>query len=191
MTWQRKLGSIAVVLVTSIAVLGAAGYLVLRSPRFQEYLLAQIEKQASDATGAEVQVQNLALHLSQLTADAYGITVRGNQPASARPLVQADQLRIRLRIISLLRKKVDLSEIVLRHPVVNLQVRKDGTTNLPTPPKSNSNTSTNLFDLGIRHVLLEHGEIYYNDVKTPLEAELHDVQLELKSEFARDRKSVV
>jgi len=182
MTWQRKLGSIAVVLVTSIAVLGAAGYLVLRSPRFQEYLLAQIEKQASDATGAEVQVQNLALHLSQLTADAYGITVRGNQPASARPLVQADQLRIRLRIISLLRKKVDLSEIVLRHPVVNLQVRKDGTTNLPTPPKSNSNT-TNLFDLGIRHVLLEHGEIYYNDVKTPLDAELHDLQVEIKAEL--------
>ena len=141
MAWKRKLGWIAVVLVTSTAVIGVAGYLIVDSQRFHGYLLAQIEKQTSEATGAEVRVQNLALHISQLTADGYGIIVRGNQPASSRPLVQADQLRIRLRIVSLLRKKVDLSEIILRHPVVNLQVRKDGTTNLPTIPKSNSNTS--------------------------------------------------
>src|SRR2546430_4960976 len=166
MAWQQKLRRIAIVLQASTVALTVAGYFVLRSPRFHEYLLAQIEKKVSEATGTDVQIQNFVLHFSGLTADAYGITVRGNQPVSARPLVQADQLRIRLRIISLLRKKVDLSEIVLRHPVVNFQVRKDGTTNLPTPPKSNSNT-TNLFDLGIRHVLLEHGEIYYNDVKTP------------------------
>src|SRR4029077_5336031 len=43
---------------------------------------------------------------------------------------------------------------------------------------------TDPFDLGIRHVVLSNGEIYYNDVKTPLDAELHEVQLELKSEFA-------
>lgn len=183
MMWRRSLGWLIAVLVTSIAVIGVAGYLVVNSTRFHGYLLAQIEKQASEATGAEVQVQNLTLHLSQLAADAYGITVRGNQPASARPLVQADQLRIRLKIVSLLRKKIDLSEIVLRHPVVNLQVRKDGTSNLPTPPKSNKDTSSNLFDLGIRHVLLEHGEIYYNDVKTPLDAELHDLEVEIKAQL--------
>jgi translocation and assembly module TamB len=180
MTWKNKLGWVGVVLVATIAVLGAAGYVTVRSPRFHGYLLAQIEKQASEATGAQVRIQNFALHLSRLTADAYGITVGGNQPA-ARPLVQTDQLRIRLKIVSLLRKKVDLSEIVLLHPVVNLLVRKDGSTNLPTPPKSNGDSSTNLFDLGIQHVLLERGEVYYNDVKTPLDAELHDLQLEIKS----------
>ncbi len=99
------------------------------------------------------------------------------------PLVQADQLMIRLKIVSLLHKKVDLNEIVLRHPVVNLLVRRDGTTNLPTPPKSSGSTSTSPFDLGIQHVLIERGEIYYNDVKTPLDAELHNLQLEIKSEL--------
>jgi translocation and assembly module TamB len=183
MTWQRRLAWLAVVLVTSIAVIGVAGYLIVNSPRFHRYLLAQIEKQASEATGAEVRVQNFALHLSQLAADAYGITVRGNQPASARPLVQVDQLRIRLKIVSLVRKKIDLNEIILRHPVVSLQVMKDGTTNLPTPPKSNKDTSSNLFDLGIQRVLLEHGEIYYNDVKTPLDAELHDLEVEIKAQL--------
>jgi translocation and assembly module TamB len=183
MAWKKKLGWIGMVLAASIAVVGVAGYLVLRSPKFHGYVLAQIEKQASEATGAQVRIQNFAFHLSRLAADAYGITVRGNQPASARPLVQADQLRIRLRIVSLLRKKVDLSEIILRHPVVNLQVRKDGTTNLPTPPKTNGKASSSPFDLGIQHVLVEHGEIYYNDVKTLVDAELHELQVEIKAEL--------
>src|SRR5438477_6283366 len=182
MAWKRKLTWIALVLVGSVVVLSVGGYLVLRSARFHGYLRGQIEKRASEATGAEVRIQNFAIHVSQLAADAYGITVGGNQPVSARPLVQADELRIRLKIISLLRKKIDLNEIVLQHPVVNLRVSKDGTTNLPVIPKSSSNTSTNPFDLGIQHVLLENGEIYYNDVKTSLQAELHDVQVEIKAQ---------
>src|SRR5215470_6846900 len=183
MTWKRKLGWAGISLAAIVLVIGIAGYLVLRSQRFHSYVLAKIQQQASEATGAQVRIQDFALHLSSLGADVYGITIRGSEPKSAMPLVQADQLMVRLKIVSLLHKKVDLNEIILRHPVVNLLVRKDGTTNLPTPPKSNSNSSTSPFDLGIQHVLLEKGEIYYNDVKTPLDAELHALQLEIKSEL--------
>ncbi|HMJ23186.1 MAG TPA: translocation/assembly module TamB domain-containing protein, partial [Terriglobales bacterium] len=184
MAWKTKLGWIAISLVALVVVLMIAGYVVFRTQRFHDYVLAKLQLQASEATGGQVQIQNFALRLSSLTADAYGIRIRGSEPKSRPPLVQADQLMVRLKVVSLLRKKVDLNEIILRHPVVNLLVNKDGTTNLPSPPKSNSNGSTNPFDLGIRHVVLSNGEIYYNDVKTPLNAELHDVQLELKSEFA-------
>ncbi len=184
MAWKRKLGWIAISFVALVVVVVIAGYVALRTQRFHDYVLAKLQQQASEATGGQVRIQNFALHLSSLTADAYGITIRGSEPRSRPPLVQADQLRVRLKIVSLLRKKIDLNEIILRHPVVNLLVKKDGTTNLPTPPKSSSNGSANPFDLGIQHLLLSNGEIYYNDVKTPLDAELHDVQLELKSEFA-------
>ncbi len=167
-----------------IVVLGIAGYFTFRSQAFHKYVLAKIQQQASEATGAQVRIQNFTLHVSTLSANAYGITIRGTESKSAAPLAQADQLMVRLKIVSLLHKKVDLNEIILRHPVVSLRIKKDGSTNLPTPPKSKSNSSTNLFDLGIQHVLLSQGEIYYNDVKTPLDAELHDLQLEVKSEFA-------
>jgi len=181
MTWKRKIGWLAIILVATIVTVGIAGHIVVRSQKFHDFLLTQIQQRASESTGAQVRIQNLALHLSTLAADAYGITIRGNETASAQPLAQADQLTVRVRIVSLLRKKIDLNEIVLRHPVVNLIVKKDGSTNLPTPPKLNRNGSTNPFDLGIQHVLLEKGEIYYNDVKTPLNAELHDLRLEVKS----------
>src|SRR3984893_11140794 len=183
MAWKRKLGWIAIGFVALVTVLVIAGYVVFRTQSFHDYVLVKLQQQASEATGGEVRIQNFALHLSTLTADAYGITIRGREPNSEAPLVQADQLMVRLKIISLLRKRIDLKEIVVRHPVVNLLVERDGSTNLPVPPKSNSNSTTNLFDLGIQHVLLSHGEIYYNDVKMPLDAELHDLQLEIKSEL--------
>ena len=166
-----------------LLVLGIAGYAVLHSQRFHSYVLTKIQQQASEATGTQVRIDDFVLHLTSLTAQAYGITIHGSETGSASPLAHADELRIRLKIVSLLHKRVDLKEIVLRHPVVHLLVRKDGTTNLPTPPKSNSNASTSPFDLGIQHVLLKHGEVYYNDVKTPLDAELHALQLEIKSNF--------
>src|SRR5713226_5530850 len=184
MAWKRKLGWIAISFVALVTVLVIAGYVVFRTQRFHDYVLVKLQQQASEAIGGQVRIQNFALRLSSLTADAYGITIRGSEPKSRPSLVQADQLTVRLKIVSLLRKKIDLNEIILRHPVVNLLIRKDGSTNLPTPPKSNSNDSTNPFDLGIQHLLLSNGEIYYNDVKTPLDAELHDMQLELKSKFA-------
>jgi translocation and assembly module TamB len=183
MAWKRKLASITMGLVVFVVILGVAGYFVFGGQRFHNYVFAKLQQQASEATGGVVRIQNFALHLSTLTADVYGITIRGREPKSEAPLVQADQLMVRLKIISLLHKKIDLNEIVIRHPVVNLLVERDGSTNLPVPRKSNSNSSTNLFDLGIQHFLLSHGEIYYNDVKTPLDAELHDLQLEINSEL--------
>ena len=187
MAWKNKLGWVAIFIVGLIVLVVVAGFFILRSSAFHNYVLAKIEQTAGEATGGKVEIQNYVFHLSTLSADAYGITIHGTEPRSTRPLVQADHLMVRLKIVSLLNKKVDLREIILRHPVVNLQVKKDGTTNLPTPPKSKSNSSTNLFDLGIRHVLLTNGEVYYNDVKTPLDAELHDLELEVKSEYMSNR----
>jgi translocation and assembly module TamB len=183
MVWKRKLSWITLAGVATATLLLVTGYMALRSRPLHRYFLAQIQKQASEATGAQVKIQDFALHLSDLAVDAYGITVHGGEPVAGRPLVQADQLSIRLKIVSLLHRKVDLNEIVLRHPVVHLMVSKEGTTNLPSPPRT-SKKSTSPFDLGVQHVLLDHGEIYYNDVKTPLNAELHDLQIEVRSALA-------
>jgi translocation and assembly module TamB len=181
MSWKRKLGWVGVVLVIVIFALGVAGYVALRTEAVHKYVLGKIQEQASQATGAQVRIQDFALQLSSLRADAYGITIHGTEGQARSPLVQADQLAIRLKIVSLVHKKIDLNEIVLRHPVVHLLLAKNGATNLPTPPPSNSGSSSNPFDLGIQHILISKGEIYYNDVKTPLDAELHDLQLEVRS----------
>jgi len=89
MAWKTKLGWIAISFVAFVVVLMIAGYVVFRTQRFHDYVLAKLQQQASEATGGQVRIQNFALRLSSLTADAYGITIRGSEPKSRPPLIQA------------------------------------------------------------------------------------------------------
>ncbi len=75
MAWKTKLGWIVICLVAFVVVLVIAGYVVFRTQRFHDYVLAKLQQQASEATGGQVRIQNFALRPSSLTADAYGITI--------------------------------------------------------------------------------------------------------------------
>jgi len=163
-----------VVLVIGIGL--TAVLLLQRSPKFRSTFLAKIEQSVKDSTGAQMQVKDFSLHLSTLTLDIYGIVVHGTEPAGSPPLAQADHLGVGIAIDSLIGRKWHFRNIVLDHPVVQVAVNKAGENNLPKP-KQQSSSSTNLFDLGVRQAMLNRGEIYYNDQKSVLTAELHDLGL--------------
>ena len=90
------------------------------------------------------------------------------------PLLAVDHIKIGITIVSLLRLQWNLNDIEVDHPVARLLVNERGESNLPT--RRNTGTSqTNIFDLAIRHARLDHGELYYNDKKSTIDADLHDV----------------
>src|SRR6516225_7309738 len=113
MAWEKTFRWVGMSLLVVLLVLGIAGYTVLHSQRIHSYLLAKIQEHASASMGAQVRIRDFQGHLSTLTFDFYGITIRGSEPMSVIPLAHADQLRVRLKVVSLLRKKVDLNEIML------------------------------------------------------------------------------
>ena len=47
----------------------------------------------------------------------------------------------------------------------------------------------NVFDLAIRELRLNNGEIYYNDQKTPLEADLHNFAVSANYDPAQKKYS--
>src|SRR5258708_7161549 len=63
---------------------------------------------------------------------------------------------------------------MIEHAVIHVYVNHDGQNNLPQIP-SQSGSHTNVFDLAIQHVAIVGGELNYNDRKTPLDADLHDL----------------
>jgi translocation and assembly module TamB len=65
---------------------------------------------------------------------------------------------------------------VVDRPVVKVYTDAHGVTNIPVIKSSSSSSSnTSLFDLGIRHAVLDQGEVYYNDRQSALSADLHNV----------------
>jgi translocation and assembly module TamB len=148
---------------------------LLHSAAFHDYVLRTAETQAREALGVHVGIQNYALNLSNLQLDVYGVTVDGASPYTNPPLLQVRHAEASIRIVSILQKKWYLNDVRVDQPVVQVFVDKDGHSNILTIKSSNTKSNTSIFDLGIRHAVLDHGDIFYNDQPTPLNADLHDL----------------
>ncbi len=155
-------------------VLTIIAFFVLRSRSFHNRILSYAQEQASASLGVQVEARDFAVHLSKLSLDLYGVTVHGAPPYANPPLLQVDHVGLGVRIVSILHQSWYLNDVAIDRPVAQLFVDRDGKNNLPNP-KSSGQSNTSIFDLAVRHVLMDRGEVYYNNRKSTLTADLHDV----------------
>ncbi len=176
----RKLAAWLLAVLAMLLVSGAiGGYLFLKSSEFNQFARRKIAEAAQQATGAPTTIRGFDFSLSTLTAHLYNITVHGTESAGEAPLLQIDKLTVGLKIRSALHRKVNLSELVIEHPVAYVRVDSAGKSNLPTAPPSQSSSKTSLFDLAVRHAQLIRGNVTYNDRETPLDADLYNLAAEI------------
>ncbi len=173
--WKGIVGWIAAGIGVLICLIIVAIIVLLHNAAFHRYLLRTAQAKASAALGTQVRLRDFALHWSGISPilDLYSAQVDGAGPHPTPPLVQVDHVHVAVRITSLLRRTWYLSDITLDRPVVHVFVDRQGTSNLPAS-KSSGNGHTSVFDLGVRHALLDRGEVYFNDRKSVLSADLHD-----------------
>jgi translocation and assembly module TamB len=179
MKGQKIIGWTLAIIVVLIVVGVLGGYFFLKSSAFQHLAIGKIVETANQSTGGRTEIGGLDFSLSTLTAHLYNITVRGTEPSDQPPLLHVDKLTVGLKIQSALRRKVNLSELLIDHPVVHMQVDRQGRNNLPQAPPSQSSSNTNVFDLAVGHTQLSNGEVNYNDKKTPMEADLYDLATDI------------
>jgi translocation and assembly module TamB len=159
-------------------VIGAIVLAVLvNSTRFHSYLLNTLETQATNSLGVRVKVQNFTPHVSALSVDLYGITIDGASPYPNPPLLQVQHVQAGVRIVSILERKWYFDSIRVDGPVIQVFIDKHGVSNIPTLKSSGSGNNTTIFDLGIRHAVIDNGVVFYNDQPTALAVDLHNVDL--------------
>lgn len=160
----RILAWIAGSLVLLVIVCGIGLVALVNTDGVHRYLIGLAQQEASKQLGVRVQLQNFTLHWSGLSLDLYGITVDGAAPYREPALLEADHIAVGVRVISVFGRKWYLDNLQIDHPVVWVLIDKNGVSNLPKlqgGSDSNGGT-TNIFDLGIRHAVLDRGEIYFN-----------------------------
>jgi translocation and assembly module TamB len=177
----------SLVVVSSILLIGIVA--LLHNNAFRQYLLRIAHTKLSEAVGIELKMRDFSVHLSGLSpaVDMYDVVIDGAPPYTTPPLVQVDHLSVGVQIVSLLSRKWYLKDIVIDHPVAHVFVAENGDTNLPKTKSSGQSTS--VFDLGIRHVMLGHGEVFYNDQKSALDADLHEFEFQSSFDPAQKRYS--
>jgi translocation and assembly module TamB len=162
-------------LVLLVLAVGALDIL-LHSERVHDYALALVQQKASERLGTKVTLENFTVNLHNLSLDLYGLTVEGAKPYANPPLLQVQHAHVGVRIVSILERKWYLDSLVIDRPVVKVFVDPYGISNIPTLKSSGGSSNTSIFDLGVRHAVLGSGEAYYNDQKSVLAADLHDLE---------------
>jgi translocation and assembly module TamB len=172
----RAVGWFFTGLLVLLALAVGALDVLLHSQRVHDYALAIVQQKASERLGTKVTLENFTIHLHNLSLDLYGLTVDGAKPYADPPLLQVQHAHIGVQIVSVLQRKWYLDSVVIDRPVVKLFVDPQGVLNLPTLKSTGGSSNTSVFDLGIRHTVLASGEAYYNNRKSVLAGDLHDVE---------------
>ncbi|MGB7601274.1 MAG: translocation/assembly module TamB domain-containing protein [Candidatus Sulfotelmatobacter sp.] len=178
MRWRRIIGWTLAISGTLIAIVLIGGVLFLRTASFQRLAIRSIMKDVNEATGSRMDIGHFDFQLSTLTAHLHGITVHGSEATGQSPLLHVDELTVGLKIRSIFRRKVSLSDLLIEHPVAYVRINREGKSNLPQPPQKES-SNRNVFDLAAGHVLLTGGQINYNDASVPVDADLYDLKTEI------------
>jgi len=164
--------------VVLILVLFVGIFALLHNNSFRQYLLRIAQTRLTEATGLDLKMRDFSVHLSGISpaVDMYDVVIDGAPPYQSPPLLKVDHLSVGIQVMSLFQRTWYLKDIAIDHPVARVFVAENGETNLPT--LKSSDQSTSVFDLGVRHVMLGQGELYYNDQKSALDADLHNFQFQ-------------
>ena len=168
--WKRVAAWTGGILLFVIIALVLTIYVLLHNRAFHQYVLRTAQEKISAALGSQVQARDYALtfHGISPALDLYNVVINGANPYPTPPLLTADHLHAGIRVVSLLSKTWYMDDVTINHPVVHVFVDAHGTDNLPQTKSSNQKSNTSIFDLGVRHALLDNGEVYYNNRKSAL-----------------------
>jgi translocation and assembly module TamB len=189
--WKKVVAWIAGGTAIMIVLVVIAIVILLHSERFHRYVLGVAEQKATAALGSQVQARDFRLSWSGISPriDLYDVVVAGAPPYTSPPLLTVAHIELAVKITSLLHRTWYVDYVGVDRPVVHYFGDARGVDNLPQTKSSQTNQQSrvNLFQLGIRHAVLDRGEVWYNNRKSSLEADLHDVSLQSAFDPARTR----
>ena len=121
------------VLLSLFGIVALAILVILPSDWLQEKVRNRIVYEAERVSGGRVEIGRFQFDWKTLTAEVAPFVLHGKEAAGEAPLVQADSVRVGLKIISLMERRVDLALATVLRPKVNILVDANGRLNLPEP----------------------------------------------------------
>lgn len=155
---------------------------ILRSQWFKNEIRLRVIATLEHVTGARVDLPSFDYQWRTLSVTLGDLTLHGNEPAGLPPLFHAKRAEIQLKIISLLRRKIDLDGITLDSPQLYLLMRADGTTNLPGPSalRRSSAIDDQLLSLAVKRLQIRRGTAEINQRRYNFDADLNQFRADLR-----------
>jgi hypothetical protein len=167
--WKRwVLGAVVVILAVPLI-----GMLILSSGATDDYIRRNIIEQIEKLTDGKTELRAFHFNPWRLRVVLSDFTIHGREPAGTPPFFHADRLEVGVRIDSFLGRQVSVGAVEISRPAVHVRVERDGSINVPITPRPTQAKPLRqrIFDVAVRRLRLENGEMLFNDVRVPLVAE--------------------
>jgi len=165
--------------------LALSAILVLRSDWFREKVRERILTEVEKATGGRAEIGAFRFDWKQLRAEVDGFVLHGIEPPDGPPLARADAIVVGIKIVSVLKRSVDLRYLDVRRPQVYVILYADGHTNMPAPKvrRAGKGAVETILDLAIGRFSLQNGSFEVSGQgKTPFDAQGRN----LRAQFGYD-----
>jgi translocation and assembly module TamB len=179
---------VAAAVVAMLLLAALAGVLVLRSDWFRERARERIVREVERATGGRAELERFSFDWRRLRAEVAALVVHGKESAAEPPLLRVESLTLEMRIISAVRRDVDLASLTVDRPRVYLAVYPDGSTNLPSPARrSDANWAQQLLRLKVGWYQIREGLFEFDQRRLPLNLRGEDLSIRMDYEPAGSR----
>src|SRR5690242_4534772 len=167
--WKRwVLGTLVV-----FAALPLTLMLILSHGAVDNYIRRTIIEQIQKLTSGRAELAAFHFNPWRLRVTLRDFTIHGQEPAGTPPFFHADRLDVGLRIDSVWGRRVSVRDVELVHPVVHVRFERDGSSNVPIARRATQAKPLRqrIFEVVVRRLRIEEGELLFNDVRVPLVAE--------------------
>ena len=183
----RRMAIVAGGLAALVLVLALSAVLVLRSGWFREKVRQRIVTEVEKATGGRAEIGAFQFDWRHMRAEVDGFVLHGTEPADAPPLLRADAVVVGIKVVSVLKRSIDLQYLDVRHPQVYAILYPDGHTNLPAPKVRRAGKSTveTILDLAIGRYSLQDGSFEVaGQGKTPFDVQGRNLRAQFDYDVA-------
>jgi translocation and assembly module TamB len=167
---KRRLRNVAAGVVIALILAFMVLVLYLNSDSFRQLVRKKVVAQLEQMTGGKVELQSLDCKWISMHCEARRLTIHGLEAPSEPPYLHAQSFTLGVRIVSLLSRKIALSNVNVDGLLVHIIIYPDGSTNQPEPKKQATGQGTSpeqLFDLGINHLEISNGTLLLNQEQIP------------------------
>ena len=183
--WRKRLLFASAGLVLLVALCSVAVTLILRTEWFHTKVQERIVAEVEQATGGEASLKSFRFNWALLEATIEGFTLRGTEPENHPPLFRADSIVVGLKLISALRRDIDIALLRIDKPQVSIEEDENGKTNIPEPRirREKASLIEPLLNLAIQRIEITSGVARYISKEIPLELRGEDLDLRAYYEF--------
>lgn len=176
---------LALGLLALALVVGSLAVVVLRSGWFHDQVRARIVREVEQATGGKAELGAFSFDWRTMTARLAPFVLRGTEGATEPPLLRIGSIEVGLRVVSFLRRDVDIELLALRAPQLYIALYEGGRTNLPAPArKRRGNALEEILALAIQRFRVENGQVRFGVRAIPVDLRGKN----LKARFVFDAK---